>query len=296
MISLQKFNPVRRRKLSASYDHTNRKSFVAKTRTNFLRVFLVTIVIGGVGLLSSIIVTHVMSQGDNSSLHMEYSNNYQSSKDNPSSILNLTSWYLTLPTGSNKNPNEVKQPGLATFSENPYFYANSNGNGVVFQAPTNGVTTTNSQYPRSELREMTDGGKEKASWSTTSGTSTMAIREAITHLPTVRPEVVAGQVHGPSAYVALIRLNKSTLFVEHNGKNMGTLNSNYKLGTIFNVKIIASNGYIQVFYNGTKKADFANDGSGYYFKAGCYTQSNSNVGGSDDYGQVVIYDLQVTHD
>ncbi len=42
--------------------------------------------------------------------------------------------------------------------------------GVQFRAPVDGVTTSGSSYPRSELREMTDSGSSEASWSSTSGT------------------------------------------------------------------------------------------------------------------------------
>lgn len=42
---------------------------------------------------------------------------------------------------------------------------------------------------------MTGNGSHPASWSTTSGTSTMEIDEAITHLPEGTPHVVAGQIH-----------------------------------------------------------------------------------------------------
>jgi hypothetical protein len=216
----------------------------------------------------------------------------------PSSVLNLTNWKLTLPvdTSSSGSPDEIDQPALASFNDPPYFYVNSARNGVIFQAPVGGATTSGSNYARSELREMTNNGSQEASWSSTSGTSTMTIREAITHLPVVRPEVVAGQVHGPSDYVMLVRLNGSELFVEDNGKNVGTLDSNYALGSAFTVQITASNGNIQVSYNGVQKANFASSGSGYYFKAGCYTQSNPSDGDSPSaYGQVVIYGLQVSH-
>jgi len=216
----------------------------------------------------------------------------------PSSILNLTNWKLTLPVSATNSggPEEISQPALASFNDAPYFYVNAPGSGVVFQAPVGGVTTTNSNFPRSELREMTGNGAQEASWSTKSGTSTMTVEEAVTHLPVARPQVVTAQVHGPSDYVLLVRLNGSELFVEHKGKNVGTLNSNYVLGTIYTVTITASNGYIQVFYNGVQKANFASSGSGDYFKAGCYTQSNPKDGDSlSAYGQVTLYSLQVNH-
>lgn len=216
----------------------------------------------------------------------------------PSQVLNLTNWKLTVPTDSNHDniADEINQPELATYTSSPYFVANSAGDGVVFRAYANGATTSNSNYPRSELREMTNNGADEAKWSSTSGTHTMTIREAITHLPSVKPGVVAGQIHNASDDVIMIELNNKTLYVENNGKNIGTLDANYALGTAFTVTIVASDGHLRVSYNGAQKVDFSKSGSGYYFKAGCYTQSNLSKGDSASaYAEVIIYGLSVSH-
>lgn len=216
----------------------------------------------------------------------------------PGNVLDLTNWKLTLPIAAQNGdgPEEITQPQLASFILAPYFQLNAEKNGVMFQAPVGGVTTENSKYSRSELREMTGNGSKRASWSNTSGTNTMTIRQAITRAPAVKNEVVAGQIHDAEEYIILIRLNGSTLFVQADGKNIGTLDNNYVLGTAFDVQISASNGRIRVLYNGVQKADYAKSGSGYYFKAGCYTQSNPSKGDNpNDFGQVVIYSLQVSH-
>jgi poly(beta-D-mannuronate) lyase len=161
-------------------------------------------------------------------------------------------------------------------------------------APVGGVTTSNSGYPRSELREM--NGSSAASWSNTSGVHTMTVTEAITHLPAVKPHVVAAQIHDAQDDVVMIRLEGSNLFVEQNGNSVGTLDAAYRLGTVFTVKLVAADGHIKVFYNGVLKLDVVRAGSGWYFKAGCYTQSNPTKGDAPDaYGEVVIYGLDVTH-
>jgi len=216
----------------------------------------------------------------------------------PSQVLNLTNWKLTVPTDSNHDniADEITQPELATYVSDPFFMVNSAANGVAFRAYANGATTSNSGYPRSELREMTSDGTKEASWSSATGTHTMTIREAITHLPSVKPGVVAGQIHNASDDVIMIELNNKTLYVENNGKNIGTLDANYALGTTFTVTIVASDGHLRVSYNGSQKVDFSKSGSGYYFKAGCYTQSNLSKGDSASaYGEVIIYDLRVSH-
>ena len=216
----------------------------------------------------------------------------------PATVLDLSNWKLELPvdTPHAGTPDEIKQPELSTFSLSPYFQTILSGKGVLFQANAGGATTANSKYPRSELREMKAGGSQKASWSNNSGTHTMTIRQAITHLPAVKPHVVAGQVHDASDDIVMIRLERNKLFVESDGNSIGMLDANYVLGTVFTVKIEAANGRILVSYNGQQKVDFAKSGSGYYFKAGVYTQSNVSKGDSPSaYGEVIIYDLQVLH-
>jgi hypothetical protein len=200
---------------------------------------------------------------------------------------------LPISVSNDNSPEEILQPRLGSFALAPYFQLG--GGAVQFRAPVGGVTTSGSKYPRSELREMAADGTKQASWSNVSETHTMIIREAITHVPAVRSQLVAGQIHDAKEYVILIRLEGTHLFVESDGDNVGTLDDAYKLGTPFTVKIVAGNGRIVVSYNDVQKVDFAKGGSGYYFKAGCYTQSNPSKGDDpSDYGEVVIYSLQLT--
>jgi len=216
----------------------------------------------------------------------------------PAQVLKLDNWYLTLPIGTSGSPTEIKQPALATYKHDEYFKPNLDQTGVVFKAHAGGVTTSGSAYPRSELREMASGGTVKAAWSTTSGTHTMFIKEAIIHLPDVKPHVVAGQIHDASNDVMVIRLEGTKLFVDHNGVNGPVLTNDYKLGTIFTVKFVAEGGKVKVYYNdsATPSDDYAVPRDGCYFKAGCYTQSNTTKGDAPTaYGEVVIYDLSVTH-
>jgi hypothetical protein len=216
----------------------------------------------------------------------------------PSTVLGLANWKLALPVNTSHagTPDEITQPELATFSLAPYFELTPNKNGVIFQANAAGATTKNSSYPRSELREMAPGGQQEASWSNASGTHTMVVREAITHLPVVKPEVVAAQIHDSSDDVVMVKLSGSELFVEARSKNIGDLDPAYVLGTPYNLKIVASGGHIQVYYNDVLKVDYAKKGSGWYFKAGCYTQSNTDKGDAPDaFAQVIIYSLAVSH-
>jgi Alginate lyase/F5/8 type C domain len=217
----------------------------------------------------------------------------------PANVLNLTNWYLGLPIGADEDPTDITQPRLATYSIDPWFVKTADCTGVRFRAAVNGVTTSGSNYPRSELREMTDSGTTKAAWSNTSGTHTMVIRQAITALPNTKPHVVAGQIHDGSDDVTVFRLEGSSLYITNGDTPHHKLvTSNYTPGTEFEAKFVASGGQVKAYYNGVLQTTISKSFSGAYFKAGAYTQANctnSSPCSTTNYGEVVIRGLTVTH-
>jgi len=220
----------------------------------------------------------------------------------PASVLNLTNWKVTLPVDGcddNEWADEVTQPALSTFRDARYFTVNS-ARGVVFRARVDGArTSSNTKYPRSELREMTDRGERRASWSNKSsgdGIHKMTMDAAITAAPPNKPHVVAAQIHDESDDVVMIRLYGRQLVVDANDSKVRLLlDDDYDLGQRFTVSITASNGRIRVVYNGSRTVDYQRSGSGMYFKAGCYTLSNTSYDSADRFGEVVIYKLSVSH-
>ncbi len=207
----------------------------------------------------------------------------------PSTVLNLVPWKISLPYGADTT--QVTQPGLAELSD-AYFRVVS---AVQFTVPVNGAVQAGSVYPRCELREMNVDGTG-AAWSTTSGTHTMEIVQRITHLPKVKPQLVAGQVHDAAEYVLLIRLDEDKLHVVYRDRSVAVLEPHYPLGTTFTVRIAAGDGFIDVYYNNARAAHIAASRTGCYFKAGCYLQTNPSKGDApDDYGQVEIFDLRLIH-
>jgi poly(beta-D-mannuronate) lyase len=188
----------------------------------------------------------------------------------------------------------VYQPELNSFADR-WFRLNDTRDGVVFTANAGGVTTKNSGYPRSELREM--NGSEKASWSNTNGTHTLRLRQAVTELPAVKPQVVTAQIHDAEDDVIEVRVEGEQLLVEYDdGDSVVTLDPGYVLGTPYDLEIIAAGGRIRVSYNGAQKADIIKSGSGWYFKTGTYVQSNLLSGeAADAVGQVVLHSLDVRH-
>jgi hypothetical protein len=221
----------------------------------------------------------------------------------PSDLLGLSYFELTLPVANPATGNAaiVKQPELAKYFNNDYFFSLANSSGVVFRAPVGGATTSGSQYPRTELREMANVGSQEASWSTTSGTHAMKLRESVDHLPAAKPQVVFAQIHGAKDDLIELEISnaggRNRLYVNHNGKQYGSdLDSNYVLGAQFEVDVSSADGYVDVAYNGVQHVHQALSDNGDYFKAGCYTQSNTSKGDSPSaYGQVTIYRVQVTH-
>jgi hypothetical protein len=217
----------------------------------------------------------------------------------PAYRLNLSNWKLTLPIGSAGSPTQIKQPGLVTYSADPWFINNPGGSGVRFRAPVNGVTTGGSTYARSELREMTGNGSVNASWSSTSGTHTMVITETITALPAVKPHVVAGQIHDANGDVMGFRLEGRSLYITNGGtSHYKLITSQYVLGSSFVAKFVVAGGQVKAYYNGVLQATLSKSFSGAYFMAGVYTQANctnSAPCSASNYGQVVIYSLSATN-
>jgi hypothetical protein len=216
------------------------------------------------------------------------------SGDLPSELIDTKDWYLTLPTGKKGSPDLVEGSALAKY-HSEFFQLNPAKDGVVFTAGTNGATTSGSHYPRSELREMV--GSDKASWDGRKGKHTMEIVEAITQTPKAKPDVIAGQIHGTSDDLMQIHLSGQNLRVKYaDGKKFVDLDPNYKLGTMFNVRIESSGGRVKVWYNGQQKADLPISSATSYFKAGVYVNSNPSKGDKSGEGQVVIKSLAVRHE
>lgn len=224
----------------------------------------------------------------------------------PAEVLKLGDrWKLTLPDGRPGDPTEIMPYKLGTYEdENFTSIVTKEGNAVRFGTPVNGVTTGNSKYPRTELREM--NGEEKASWSSTEGTHRMLIKQAIIAIPQTKGHIVAGQIHDEEDDVIVIRLEKeegkdySELFVDVDGDTVYVLNDRYRLGEIFTVEFVVRDGKTEVYYNGSKDPVYILEKNYIkaYFKAGAYPQANCETEkrcGKDNHGAVDIYQLEVTH-
>lgn len=241
----------------------------------------------------------------------------------PADILDLQNWKLTLPVDGDddEGADEIRQPCLAVACydpdrdqydnpelKNPYssvwFHVNDQRNGVVFRAPVNGATTSGSDNARSELRELApaadDGEEIEARWSNKgSAVHTMEVEQAILATPQRYRTVVTAQIHNDDDDVILIKYREGRLFADGDGGDFDeTLDDHYRLGTRFKLRIQATQGLIRVTYNDRKTVVYKKASDTMYFKAGVYNQSNLEKYPDENpnsYGEVVIYDLKVTH-
>lgn len=200
-------------------------------------------------------------------------------------------WKVTLPFGKKDHPTEFLASDFPTL-KNQYFYIKDNA--IIFNAPCNGVTTSGSKYPRSELREMTKK-TTKASWDFSKGVHSMTFTAACNHLPKNKPQVVMGQIHDSKDDVVEIRLTGTHLEAIHNKTVFGTLQTNYQLGSFVEINIAAENKQVKVSCNGKTVSFKPSSTKGCYFKIGCYVQSNASKGDGSDYGEVALSKLKVEH-
>ena len=115
----------------------------------------------------------------------------------PAEVLDLRTWKIGLPTTE-----EVKQPKLEGFSGAAFDVVPA----VTFTAHCGDKAQAGSKYARSELREMNADGSN-AAWSSTKGTHVMELRQRVTHLPVVKPQVICGQIHNVTDYLILVELD-----------------------------------------------------------------------------------------
>lgn len=214
-------------------------------------------------------------------------------------IFTLDIWKLTIPFDDDGDgeADEVTMPTLRYFEDPDFFFLSRTKDSIVFRAHCGAPVTKNSSYPRSELREMQKGGKEKASWGTNDGrVHNMTITAAITAVPEKKKHVVCAQIHDAKDDLLMVRLEGKKLFIERNDLDPVMLDENYELGTFFNLMIIADNGRIRALFEQKQVMEWKIEADELYFKAGCYTQSNPEKGDKpDSYGEVAIKALYVTH-
>jgi hypothetical protein len=243
------------------------------------RRFLLAAAVVAVGAGAGVEIVNLTEGGGGHTL-------FRPSRLKPGQVLDLRTWKIGLPTTE-----EVKQPKLEGFSGAAFEVVPA----VTFTAHCGDTAQAGSKYPRSELREMNADGSN-AAWSSTKGTHVMQLRQRVTHLPLVKPQVICGQIHNVTDYLILVELDGSKLYVRYKDDVAGVLDDSYRLGTYFDLRLVAAAGFIDVYYNGVHKVRHPLSATGCYFKAGCYVQSSTATGDKPTaFAAVDIAELTVSH-
>lgn len=203
----------------------------------------------------------------------------------------LRGWTLMRPTGPPERPDNDYPTGAVP----DVFYVKDGS--VRFRAPTTGVTSKGSHYPRCESREMKDAKGTKAAWSNRAGRHVLTVDEAFIQLPSVKPHVVGAQIHDGQDDVLQVRLEGAELAVHyHDSDDRLILTRSYALGTRFSVQLVAADSVVKVIYNGADKGDLPLSGTTWFWKVGAYVQSNPEKGdGPGNFGEVAVYSISSTH-
>ncbi|MFI5910005.1 polysaccharide lyase family 7 protein [Dactylosporangium sp. NPDC051541] len=223
----------------------------------------------------------------------------------PGGNFDLSIWQLQLPTGSPGAPTTIpasQLKGANGYTNPAYFFTDKNDGSMTFWAPEKGVTTPNSNYARSELREMNANGSA-ADWKL-AGSHSLS---ATLRIPSVTKNVCVGQIHlgtGGSSTKPLLELyyrpNGDIILGTENSPDGGqTLHTvgNVPLGTKWSYVIaVAGGNTIRLTVNGSTTS-YAIPSSfnqyGMYFKAGSYNQSSSES--TTNGAKVKFYSLVVRH-
>ncbi|GHJ43086.1 hypothetical protein Cs7R123_04280 [Catellatospora sp. TT07R-123] len=222
----------------------------------------------------------------------------------PGGNFDLSVWSLQLPIGSPGSPTTIppaQLKGPTGYANPTYFWTDKNDGSMTFWDPEAGVTTPNSNYARTELREMNPNGSA-ADWALT-GTHRLSARLRVV---SVTKNVCVGQVHlgsGGTSTKPLLELyyapnGNITLGTENSPDGGQTLHpvGNVPLGTQWSYVIAISGGSINLTINGsTTSYPIPSSFNQYhqYFKAGDYNQSSSTS--TSNGAKVKFYALSVTH-
>jgi hypothetical protein len=85
----------------------------------------------------------------------------------PKDILDLSHWSLTVPVDANGGTSGIADTVSTSELQSGYisqWFYGTEDSGVAFWAPVNGARTPNSQYARSELRELIDPANDGTNW------------------------------------------------------------------------------------------------------------------------------------
>ena len=230
----------------------------------------------------------------------------------PSDDFALGHWKLTLPvdgSGHKQGTAAEMPPSMLTAGYQSIWFHSTLDGALEFWAPVDGATTSGSDYPRSELRELPDPRDDNVNWAL-AGTATLTANCRILRVPGSTGKVVIGQVHafdGPPLvklryqYQGLGKGGRLDALVNVHPTDAGStaypLASGIVLDQAFDYRIAVRNGVLTMQAADGAPVTIAVAGDWqshrFYFKAGVYVQANGERSG--DGGRVRFQRLDVTH-
>jgi len=230
----------------------------------------------------------------------------------PSGNFDLTHWSLTIPVnssgGTSGTPATITPATLSSGYSSAWFYTASDGS-MTFWAPVNGISTSGSEYPRSELHEMLNPTQTSVNW-TSSSYAKLDAKLKVLKVPSATGKVTIGQIHGYDSgpcTILVFAYNASTATASLYAKvypsptstspTQDTLATGLTLSKSFTYLISVTPGKLSMSVNGATATQVsinsAWDGVGLYFKAGAFTQATGTS--STDGGEVTFYRLAASH-
>ncbi|HTS19894.1 MAG TPA: polysaccharide lyase family 7 protein [Verrucomicrobiae bacterium] len=252
----------------------------------------------------------------------------------PGSNFDLTHWKLQLPTSNgvltaaSGSVDEITPAQLSAGVTNTYFYTGSDGS-MVFWSPDNGARTSNSEHPRSELREQLNPTNGNLNW-TVFGTHIMTAQCKVLQVASDTRKVCIGQMHEPNnkpdgsasannEQMIMFDLGNKKIYVNINLD--GNLSSSFSqtlisgsgvaLSNTINYTMLMVNGAMSIIINNVTNSWNLLSGTNYlghiaqnwdvassntlYFKAGDYNQTTNLCNCSTDGATVAFYALSRYH-
>lgn len=240
----------------------------------------------------------------------------------PARNFDLSQWKLTMPSGDEYAPAVL----ASGFQYADTFFTDPKTGGMVFRCPNIAGRTANTQYSRTELREMLDPGNASAkaasnNWTPEQG-GWLRAKLRIDKVSTTGDakklgRVIIGQIHGPDSEP--VRLYYAKKPAEKTGRLyigmetadginvwspdiVGNQNdSGVALGENFTyqIKLAGTRLTVAIYRSNDRKYVYTDSidprylGQAMYFKAGVYNQNNT--GDAADHVQATFFILEHTH-
>lgn len=226
----------------------------------------------------------------------------------PGGNFNLVPWELQLPIGNPGSPTTIPDTqleGCSGYQQSTYFYTDSGDGAMVMYVPggtenTGCVTTPNTHYCRTELRELNPATGKIVSWDPHAATNRLKATVLASAVDNGSHGTVIGQIHVdgnvseyPIAKLQYAASGDIVLGVEDSIETGGTTYhkvGNVPLNTKFSYEIRYESNVLSVGINGGAQQVFATsyDGPLSYFKAGNYNQGTTP-------SSIHFYSVSITH-